>query len=95
MKETNIKILAAYVGPTSKFPDLKSTCLSTLVTYKWCQSFYKTSQEVSRSNKQVKYFTGSIKTTSLKQIEMLLLILPSKIFCYGSLNIDNLTKKNT
>jgi hypothetical protein len=89
------KFLEAYVGPTSKFPDLKSTCLSTLVTCKWCQTCYKANQEVSRSNKQVKYFTSSIKTTSLKQIEILLLILPSKILCYGSLNLGNLTSKNT
>jgi hypothetical protein len=61
------KILEANVGPTSSFPDLKSTCLSTLVTCKWCQPCYKTSQEVSRSNKQVKYFTSSIKTTSLNK----------------------------
>jgi hypothetical protein len=68
------KILEANVGPTSSFPDLKSTCLSTLVTCKWCQTRYKTNQEVSRCNKQVKYFTSSIKTTSLKQIEILLII---------------------
>ena len=61
------KILEANVGPTNSFPDLKSTCLSTLVTYKWCQPCYKTNQKVSRYNKQVKYFTSSIKTTSLNK----------------------------
>ena len=81
------KFLEAYVGPTSKFLDMKSTCLSTLVTWKWCQNLLQTSQEVSRSNKQVKYFSSSIKTISLKQIEILLLILPSKILCYGSLKL--------
>jgi hypothetical protein len=70
--ENEHKILEANVSPTSNFPDLKSTCLSTLVTCKWCQTCYKTSQEVSRSNKQVKYFTSSMKTTSLKKIEILL-----------------------